>query len=86
MFSSVHVRSADRGGAAGGGVRKESTLQLFQPRRKAALRLTVNPFGSDEPLPLSRHWHGDTGGDIVGSGLWFRVDVAAFPTFNYKAW
>ena len=64
MFSSA-VRSADRGGAAGGGVRKESTSPLFQPRRKAALRLTVNPFGSDEPLPLSRHWHGDTGGDIA---------------------
>ena len=43
--------SADRGGAAGGGVRQESTLQLhklfcFQTCGKAALRLTVNPFGS----------------------------------------
>ena len=43
--------SADRGGAAGGGVRKESTLQshkLFyiRPRREAASRLTDNPFGS----------------------------------------
>ena len=79
MSFSVHVRSADRGGAAGGGVRQESTLQLhnlfyFLPHRKAALRLTVNPFGSVEPLPLSRHWHGDTGGDI-----------ATFPAFNYDA-
>ena len=38
--------SADRGGAVGGGVRIESTLQLCQTCRKAALRLTVNPFGS----------------------------------------
>ena len=57
--------SADRGGAAGGGVRKEATSPLCQVRRKAALRLTVNPFGSIEPLHLYRHWHGDTEEDIV---------------------
>ena len=51
VMSSSAARSADRGGAAGGGVRQESTLQLhklfcFQTCGKAALRLTVNPFGS----------------------------------------
>ena len=48
--------SADRGGGAERrrGWEKESTLQLWQPCRKAASRLTVNPFGSDEPLPLYR--------------------------------
>ena len=42
-----------------------SQLSSLNPQlNKTALRLWFNPFGSDEPLPLSRHWHGDTGGDI----------------------
>ena len=45
-MSSSAGNSADRGGSAGGGVRKESTSLLWQVRGKAALRLTVNPFGS----------------------------------------
>jgi len=55
-MSSSAARSADRGGGAERrrGWEKESTLQLWQPCRKAASRLTVNPFGSDEPLPLYR--------------------------------
>ena len=51
VMSSSAARSADREGAAGGGVRQASTSQLhklfcFQTCGKAALRLTVNPFGS----------------------------------------
>ena len=62
--------SADRGGAAGGGVMKESTSPLHElfclpTCRKAATRLWVNPFGSIEPLPLYRRRRGDTGEDIA---------------------
>ena len=86
-MSSSAARSADRGGAAGGGVWKESTLQLFQPCRKAALRLTVNPFGSDEPLPLyhavARHRGRHSPAAACGLELRTEVDIAVFQTFIY---
>ena len=60
--------STDRGGAVGGGVRIESTSPLYKlfdflPHREAATRLTVNSFGSVEPLPLSSR-RSDTGEGI----------------------
>ena len=64
-MSSSAAQSADRGGAAGGGVRVGSTLQLhklfyFRPCREAALRLTVNPSARRRATPpisplLRRH-------------------------------
>ena len=67
--------SADRGGVVGGGVRIESTLQLCQTCRKAALRLTVNPFGSQARhfpyIALTRRHRGRH----CGSGLWLDWEL-----------
>ena len=52
-----------------------SQLSSLNPQlNKAASRLTVNLFGSVEPLPLYRRRRGDTEEDIAGSGLWFMVE------------
>ena len=44
---------------------KESTSQLWQLCRKAASRLTLNPFGSQASHFPYRRRHGGTGEDIA---------------------
>ena len=66
--------------SAGGVGKKESTLQLWQPCRKAASRLWVNPFGSIEPLPLYRAdaaTQGETFGAFPLCHLSFNSDLLA---------
>ena len=74
VMSSSAARSADRGGAAGGGVRQASTSLFCNLRGKAVLRLTVNPFGSQARHFPYRRRRGGTGKGIAGSGLWLRVE------------
>jgi len=65
----------DKTGAAGGEVRKESTLLLWQPRSKAALRLTANPFGSQAShFPYITIGMATQGETFADSDLWFRVE------------